>query len=263
MRENNMNKKNFGFIGGGRITRIMLEGFSHAGFNPAKIIVSDINPETLEKLKTDYPEIIISQDNSLPVQADIIFIALHPPAFIEFLNNINWKINNDKILISLTPKIKIEQITGSLNGFDKIIRMNPNAATIIDEGFNPVTFSSSFSDLEKMEIIKFFPIFGFCPEVEEHKLEAFAVITAMGPTYFWFQIYELMKIAKSFGLNEEEVNCGIAKMVTGAVDTIFKSNLPAEKVMDLLPVKPLEQDENNIKEIFRTKLNSIYNRLTN
>jgi len=258
-----MNTKSFGFIGGGRITRIMLEGFSRAGFNPAKIIVSDINLEILEKLKTDYPGIIISQDNSMPVQADIIFIALHPPAFNEFLNNIKEEIDSDQILISLIPKIKIERISGALNGFNRIIRMNPNAATIIDEGYNPVTFSISFSEIEKMELLKFFSIFGFCPEVEEHKLEVFAVITAMGPTYFWFQIYELMKIAKSFGLNEEEVNCGIAKMVTGAVDTIFKSKLPAETVMNLVPVRPLEQEEDNIKKIFRTKINLIYNKLTN
>jgi pyrroline-5-carboxylate reductase len=258
-----MDKKTFGFVGAGRVTHIILEGLSRAGFSPGKIIVSDTNIETLNKLKSDFPEILISQDNTLPSQSEIIFIALHPPAFLEYLDKNSVTIKTDSILISLSPKIKIEKISAALNGFNRIIRMNPNAATIIDEGFNPVTFSSAFLEVEKMELIKFFSIFGFCPEVEEHKLEAFAVITAMGPTYFWFQIYELMKIAKSFGLNDEEVNCGIAKMVTGAVDTIFKSNLPAEEVMDLVPVKPLEQEENNIKEIYRTKLNSIYNRLTN
>jgi hypothetical protein len=84
----------------------------------------------------------------------------------------------------------------------------------------------------------------------------------MGPTYFGFQIYELIKLAKTFGLSNEDVKCGISRMIAGTADIIFNSDLIPEKILDLVPVRPFEQEENTIREIYNTSLTSIYNRLT-
>ena len=46
-----MTNKTIGFIGGGRITRIFLEGWKRGGVLPNRIVVSDCNAETLAKLK--------------------------------------------------------------------------------------------------------------------------------------------------------------------------------------------------------------------
>ena len=46
-----MKDKTAGFIGGGRVVRIILGGFRKAGSMPGEIVVSDSNPDALEKLK--------------------------------------------------------------------------------------------------------------------------------------------------------------------------------------------------------------------
>lgn len=48
---------------------------------------------------------------------------------------------------------------------------------------------------------------------KEDKLEAYAVITSMGPTYLWFQLHELYEIAKEFGMSDGEARNAISKMV--------------------------------------------------
>ena len=256
-----MNNKTIGFIGGGRVTRIFLEGWESANFKCNKIIVSDSNADVLINLKKRFPDINVTDDNKLPAGQEVVFLALHPPAIGDFLNQIKTSLKNDSVLISLAPKFSILKISEALGGFNRIIRMNPNASSIINEGFNPVTFSESFSKSEKEELLKFFSLLGSSPEVDENKIEAFAVITAMGPTYFWFQLYELKKLAESFGLNEEDIKCGITKMITGTVDTMFKSNLAPEEVMDLVPTKPIGETEENIKEIYNLKLKAIFNKI--
>jgi pyrroline-5-carboxylate reductase len=104
---------------------------------------------------------------------------------------------------------------------------------------------------------------GKCPEVDEGKLEAFAILTAMGPTYLWFQLHELRKIAESFGLSGQEAETGLAEMVAGAVKTLLGSGLTAEEVMDLIPVRPLGEDEANIKAAYHSRLESLYAKLKN
>jgi pyrroline-5-carboxylate reductase len=256
-----MNNKTFGFIGGGRITRIFLEGWEKTNFKCNKIVVSDSNVEVLNNLKKIFPAIEITNNNQLPAGQEMVFLALHPPAIGEFLNQIKTSFKKDPILISLAPKFTIQKISEALGGFNRIIRMNPNAPSIINEGFNPVTFSYSFTKSEKEELLEFFSLLGSSPEVDENKIEAFAVITAMGPTYFWFQLYELKKLAESFGLNEKEINNGITKMIIGAVDTLFKSELTTEEVMDLVPVKPIGEAEESIKEIYNSKITAIFNKI--
>ena len=85
----------------------------------------------------------------------------------------------------------------------------------------------------------------------------------MGPTYLWFQLYELQAIAESFGLTPTETQTGIAQMVMGAVDTMFQSGLHPFEVLDLVPVKPLGEDEDMIKNLYHARLEALFARLKN
>ena len=49
--------KTIGFIGGGRITRILLQGFKTANVSFEKIRVFETNEMVLNSLKADYPHI--------------------------------------------------------------------------------------------------------------------------------------------------------------------------------------------------------------
>ena len=95
----------------------------------------------------------------------------------------------------------------------------------------------------------------------EEKLEAYAIITAMGPTYFWFQLYELEELGKTFGMTPKEVKESLVKMVKGTFKTMTDSGLSPSEVMDLVPVKPLGEEETNIRNMYRTKLQGLYSKL--
>jgi pyrroline-5-carboxylate reductase len=259
-----MTSKTVGFIGGGRVAHIILGGLKKAGQLPAKVIVSDVSLDVLNRLQVRFPEMqIIQNDNKPPASQDLVFVGLHPPAVAGCLGEIKSCLKADAILISLAPKLSVAKLTGALGGFDRIVRLIPNAPSIIGEGFNPISFSGALSQEERAEISVLMNALGKCPEVDEGKLEAYAVLTAMGPTYLWFQLHELQKIAESFGLSRIEAETGVAEMVAGAGKTLFGAGLTAEEVMDLIPVKPLGEEEGNIKAAYHTKLESLYAKLKN
>jgi len=84
----------------------------------------------------------------------------------------------------------------------------------------------------------------------------------MGPTYLWFQLYELQALAESFGISRNNAVNAIKHMVRGAADVMTDSGLSADKVMDLVPVKPLVEDETAVRELYRKKLSSLHQKLT-
>ncbi len=59
-----MKSKSIGFIGGGRITRILLNGFKNADVSFGIISVYETNETVLNALKADYPQIETSGTDS-------------------------------------------------------------------------------------------------------------------------------------------------------------------------------------------------------
>jgi len=250
-----------GFIGGGRIARILLDGWKKEGILPGNICVSDSNPDVLNALQNIHSSIEISPENSKAAGCDVVFLALHPPAMGGILEDIKAALKPDAILISLAPKWTIAKLSAALGGFNRIVRVIPNAPSVIGKGYNPLAFSPAITDDLKKEILRLFKDLGECPEVEENKLEAYAILSAMGPTYFWFQMQKLRELGTSFGLTEKETDKALYEMVKGAAKTLFKSGMSYSDVINLIPVKPLAEDEQNFVQAYETKLKGLYEKL--
>jgi len=254
--------KTIGFIGGGRITKIFLQAFENVNITFEKVSVFDTNSEVLSKLKTKYPSIHVTTDDLKDVaKCDIIMIALHPPVIMETLSRIKDLINPESIIVSLAPKLTIDKMSTQLGDHTNIARMNPSASTIVNRGVNPICFSPEMANENKVKLSNLMSHLGNTPEVNESKIEAYAVITAMGHTYFFFQIQKLKELALSFGLDEEETHSAITEMLYATGLTFFYSGLSYEEVADLVPVKPLGEVEETIKGYYDQYLNGIYNKI--
>jgi len=257
-----MNELSMGFIGGGRITMILLAALDKGGRLPSQVVVSDMNEATLDKLRRQFPSVrMVTSGNAEAAGQDLVFLALHPPAAGEVLGSIRGSVRNDAIVVSLMPKLTAARISEMLGGFPRIVRMIPNAPAIIGRGYNPVVYPSVLSAQEKAAVARLFSAFGRCPEVAEENLEAYAVITAMGPTYLWFQLYELAALARSFGMTGPEAAEAVRQMAEGALAVMDDPHLAPAQVMDLVPVKPLGADEAAILASYREKLPGLYTKL--
>jgi pyrroline-5-carboxylate reductase len=257
-----MKEQSLGFIGGGRITMILLAALEKRGQLPSQVVVSDMNAGILENLKQRFPSVrMIANGNAEAAGQDIVFLALHPPAAGEVLGSLRGSLRTDAVVVSLMPKLTIAQISGMLGGFSRIVRMIPNAPAIIGRGYNPVVYPAGLPAQDKDEVARLFSAFGSCPEVAEDKLEAYAIITAMGPTYLWFQLYELGALARSFGMTGPEADEAVRQMAEGTLAAMNDSGLPPEQVMDLVPVKPLGADEAAILAAYREKLPGLYTKM--
>lgn len=254
-----MKNRTIGFIGGGRVARIILGGWQQAGALPADIVISDPNAETLARLATDFPTInSVPDGNQQAAAQSVVVLALHPSAMLATLATLRGSVSADTVVISLAPKITLTMLAESLGGHTKLARVIPNAPSIIGAGYNPLAFGPDLSIAEKKEIKTLLTPLGDCPEVDEPKLEAYALLTGMGPTYLWFQFETLRAIGCSLGLTDEELAPALKRMVCGAARTLFESDLTPAQVMDLIPVKPLAEDEAAIKQAYHARLSAWY-----
>lgn len=254
--------KSIGFLGGGRITRVILGGWNLADQVPSRIVVSDSDPLVLAALQDRFPAVeTVGDANEIAFEQDVVFLALHPPAIPEVLASLSQPPRAPRIVLSLAPKITLGRLTEMLGGFDRLARVIPNAPSIVAAGFNPIACSAALSQADRKVIDELLGPLGEHPEVEESKLEAFAILTAMGPTYFWPMLYELTSLSETFGLTRSEALNGLRHVLSGAVATMSDSGLDAVAVQDLIPVKPLAELDAPTLATCRTKLAAVFEKI--
>jgi pyrroline-5-carboxylate reductase len=248
-----------GFIGAGRITRIMLEGWRRAGALPGRILVHDPNAAAVAALR-GVPG-VVEATLAQAAAADLVFGALHPPALVESLPAIAAALRPGAVFDSLAPKVKLATLREKLGGFARLARQNPNAPSLVGQGYNPIAFDPGLPAADRDALLAFLAPLGQTPIVGEETLEAYAVISAMGPTYFWFQLQAVRELAQEFGLDRAAADAAVQAMIGGAAATLIDGPLPPAELMDLVPVRPLAEDEPVIRAALQNRLRAIHAKL--
>lgn len=250
-----------GFIGAGRITRIFLHALEKDKSN-ISINVFDKDTGKTENLISQYSFAKnVAYLEELAQQSDIIFLAIHPPAFVNTLEGIQKHLNKEKLLISLAPKVTIEKIQLTLEQKIPVIRIIPNAPSYIGKGYNVYSKSAEVNnEIEELFKSILSPL-GSLNQVKEQLLESFATITGMGPTFVWFLFYEFYQKAIEFGLSDEQAKHAVNEMLTGASETLFHSDLSYEQVLDLIPAYPFKEKEEGIKDLYGKAISELYYKL--
>jgi pyrroline-5-carboxylate reductase len=253
-------KKSIGFIGAGRVTRILLQAFSNMNVKFSDVVVTDPNNDVTSKLKSIYPFVKVV-DASVAAAQDIVFLSLHPPVIMDTLELLKNNVRSDAAVVSLAPKINIAKISSKLGHVKNIARLIPNATSYINDGYNPVYFSPGFDSGEKESVLDLLKNMGHTFEVNEEKLESYAIVSAMLPTYFWFQWNFLEEIGVKTGLTKSEAEEAVHQTLIAALNLMYTSVLTPTEVMDLIPVKPIGEHEAQIVEIYQTKLIGLFEKI--
>jgi pyrroline-5-carboxylate reductase len=247
------------FIGGGRVTRILLGGWARASHLPSSLLVHEPDDAAFGAIAAWVP-----RENRVSLEmaagAHIVFLALHPPQIPATVSAIRTWIARDAIVVSLAPKITLAQLSSG-SGTARVARLIPNAASIIGQGYNPVAFGAGLDSAARSTLTTLFTPLGETPEVDERDLEAFAILTAMGPTYFWPQWQALREVARGIGLSDATADAGLRAMVSGAMATLLDSGLPPAGVMDLVPVKPLAEKEAALVAMYHEILPALHRKI--
>ena len=248
-----------GFVGGGRVARILAGGWAHAGALPARIVVHEPSDAAFERLRAVAPEA-----QRLPLEqaaaADVVFLALHPPAIAPVLPQLRAALLPGATIVSLAPKVTIRALVESA-GTTRVARMIPNAPSLVGRGYNPVAFGPGIDADTKAGLATLFAPWGRAPEVPERDLEAYAILTGMGPTYFWYELQALRDLSREMGLSGTAADAGLRAMMEGAVATLLDSGLQPSDVMDLVPVKPLAELEPVVMAAFHTALPALHSKI--
>jgi pyrroline-5-carboxylate reductase len=125
--------KMIGFIGGGKITRCLVQALVHAGHPKEQIIVSNRSSGKLDNLRADFGVITSPKNTSVAQAAQVIILAVKAPIVESVARELKLGLQNSSLIISLAPGINVEHLK-ALSGHPNFIRSMTNTATAVGKG---------------------------------------------------------------------------------------------------------------------------------
>lgn len=250
-----------GFVGAGRVARIMLGGWARAARLPGAVLVTDPDPAAVSALTAAVPSAIVTEV-SKAASADVVFVAVHPPVAVATLTLLRDLVPERSVVVSLIPSVPLLRVGAELGGNRPLARMIPNAPSIVGAGFNPIAYGPGMTATARADLAALLEPLGAYPEVPDDRLEAYAVLTAMGPTYLWPQLYALADVGQRMGLDPGAALDALVAMVDGALLTMTDADLTPDEVQDLIPVRPLAEPVAAMRAAYGEVLTGLHARLT-
>ena len=84
----------------------------------------------------------------------------------------------------------------------------------------------------------------------------------MGPTYLWPLMDEMARLGAEFGLSPEAARNLVARMAAGSAALFGEPDRNYAALMDMIPVKPMAEDEATLRGAFAARLGGMFKKLT-
>lgn len=223
-----MFEKELGIIGIGKMGSTLLEQATKL-IDKKKIIIFDINQETLNENSTKFGVEATKSNIELVKKSKYILIAVLPQVIDNVLQEIGSLITKDQVLISIAAGVSIQHISKYLNEDIEIIRIMSNVAALIGEAASVISKNQHVKKENLEYVKKLFEAIGLVIILEERHLDAVTGLSGSGPAYIFLIIESLADGGVKMGLPRDVALKLAAQTALGAAKMILETKShPAE-----------------------------------
>lgn len=198
-----MNKK-IGFIGCGKMASAIIAGVLKSDLREKLIIKgSEVNPEIAEAAERRLGIPVLTDNNALVMDSDIIFIATKPNYVENILEEIKGEITDNKLIVSIAAGVSTEKIN-KIIGQKRVIRVMPNTPALVGQGMSGVCKGEFATEEDAEFVMNLLSSIGKCIEVEENQIDIVTAISGSGPAFFYKVIEDMARAGEKLGLEYEK-----------------------------------------------------------
>lgn len=223
-----------GFIGAGNMAEAIIGAIISAGLAPAEnILISDIDPERINMVKTAYHVGDAPSNKEIINTCDTVFFAVKPQQVNSVLAALAVKNafrpdGRKKRFISIAAGIQMATyeniIYDQLSDADKyqypIIRVMPNTPALVRAGTSGIC-ANDYASPEDLETAKkILSVMGKIFECRESDMNAFTAVAGSGPAYGFYLIEAMTDAGVELGLARKEALEMTVSTLKGALNLL-------------------------------------------
>jgi pyrroline-5-carboxylate reductase len=219
-----MMTEKLGFVGAGQMAAALASGFVKSGeVTAAQLFAFDPSPTAVQHFQGMVPGCtIVSANQELVDQCDIIFIATKPQTIQPVCAELAGRLSDRQLVVSVAAGIEIAALAKGL-GTTNIIRVMPNTPCLISKGAIGFSIGETVSQQQRDRVQRLLETVGMCCEVPETLLNVVTGLSGSGPAYVFEMIEALSDGAVRMGLPRQVATKLAAQTLYGAAAMVLET----------------------------------------
>jgi pyrroline-5-carboxylate reductase len=221
-----------GFIGSGNMAEAIIKGILSSGlYRPGDIMASDVQSERLNYIAETYKVKITTSNEELVHYAKVVLICVKPQCVKQLLDDIEHKIRDNTLVISIAAGITAESLAKRLKNC-RVIRVMPNTPAMVGQGAAGL-FSANADKAGIDCAMKLFSAVGRAVAVpSEDLIDVVTAVSGSGPAYFFLLMEQMIETAVQLGLERKTAVELVLQTAKGAA-LLAESQHPAQNPAEL------------------------------
>lgn len=237
----NLRDKHLAVIGAGNIGRILLERLRASGVPANALVVCDSNPARAAAVAEEHGARAVSLNDEAACAADAILIAAPPKAVREVLAALSARLRKGQVVVSFAAAVPLSRIEALLPPGVAVVRVMPNAPSLVGKGMNPVAYGSSVPPEARTLVEAILAALGETLVVCDDQMNWCVGLTGTAMRSLLPTLDGLTRAGVEAGFTEPESRRMSAQVMLGTAALALKSDLTFEQIKSLTPMETVDE----------------------
>ena len=228
--------RKIGFLGAGNMAGALIKGMLSAKlYRPQDIIVSDVQPEQLRKMKRAYKVDGVKSNQAVVREASTIVLAVKPQILPQVLEEVGPEVTKHKLFISIAAGVPLRRLEAGLGGNARVVRVMPNTPALLGKGIAAIVRGSKAKPQDEKLALTLFRGVGEALAVKEEALmDPVTGLSGSGPAYVYLFSEALIAGGVQEGLPPKVATQLALQTLEGAVAMLKETGKSPKELRDMV-----------------------------
>jgi pyrroline-5-carboxylate reductase len=224
-----------GALGGALIDRLLTSG----SVPPSGIVACEAKDARREEIAKRFA-VAVTADPRDAAACGIVVLAAPPLEIRKILDAIRDRLGHRPLVVSFAGAIPLSLLEAALPEGVPVVRGNPNSASIVGAGYNPVVYGSRIGKEARELADRFLGLLGSSPVVADSEMNLYTALTAVGPTYFLPIFDAMISAGLAGGLSRAAAVAAAVETARGSAEMVARRSEAPEQLKLFTGLRPLD-----------------------
>jgi pyrroline-5-carboxylate reductase len=237
----NLSEKHLTVIGAGNIGQILLERLRAAGVPANHLVVCDSDLARAGAMAEKYGVRTVSLNDEAACAAEAILIATSVKAVSEVLGALSARLRPSQVVVSFAAAVPLSRIEALLPPGITVVRVMPNAPSLVGQGMNPVAYSAGVTAEARALVDAILSTLGETLVVRYDQMNWCVGLTGAAMRSLLPVLEGMNRSGVEAGFSEAESRRMAAQVMLGTAALVLKTTLTFEQIKALTPMQTVDE----------------------
>lgn len=243
-----LRSKRLAIIGAGNIGRILLERLILSGVPADHLLINDSDESRAQKAACRFGARVCALSDDALRNADVFLLTPPPKSIIGVVRELTPYLHAGQVIVSFAAGIPIHRLEAIIPSGVSVVRVMPNAPSLVGQGMNPVSYGASVSGRARSLVQSMLQTLGRSIVVNDEQMNWCVGLTGAAMRSLLPALEGMMQAGVEAGFSEKEARQMAARVMLGTGAMAATRDLSFDELKSLTPMDTL--DETAVHEIF-------------